>query len=187
MKYCSECGSDKLIYIKPKNDTCKRLSCSACNKIFYHNPIVIAGGITEYKGKYLMCQRAIEPRIGSWTLPAGFMEDGETVEEAASREIWEETGAKVELLAPYSIFSIPTINEVYIIFRAKLIDLEQQPGPETQQIKLFSPNKIPWDNIFYPAIKNILQRYIQEKDKGTFGMYMGNAQQGTIHFMQQYP
>lgn len=184
MKYCSECGSANLAHKAPGHDTHTRLTCQDCGKIFYHNPNVIAGCIVEHDGKYLMCQRAIKPRPGSWTLPAGFMECGETVEEAAKREVWEETGARVDIISPYSVFSVPQIDEVYIIFRASLIEFSDEPGPETAQVELLSPDEIPWDNIFYPAIKDIFQRYIEEKSRGVFGIYMGCSQEGTVHFMQ---
>ena len=182
MKYCSECGSANLVLRAPGHDTHRRLTCGDCDKVFYHNPRMIAGCIVEHDGKYLMCQRAITPRPGTWTLPAGFMECGETVEQAAAREVWEETGARVEITAPYSIFSVPQIDEVYIMFRAQLIEFSDEPGPETMAAKLLSPEEIPWDNIFYPAIKDILQRYIDEKAAGTFGMYMGCSEDGTVHF-----
>jgi ADP-ribose pyrophosphatase len=184
MKYCSECGSADLALRTTNHDTHSRFTCNKCGMIFYHNPKVIAGCIVEHGDKYLMCQRAIKPRTGTWTLPAGFMECGETVEEAAKREVWEETGAQIEIIAPYSIFSVPQINEVYIVFRAKLIEFTDEPGPETLAADLLSAKDIPWDNIFYPAIKDILQRYITEKNQGTFGMYMGCSADGIVHFMQ---
>ncbi|MGB0944728.1 MAG: NUDIX domain-containing protein [Marinomonas sp.] len=184
MKFCSECGSANLVLRKTNHDTHSRYTCADCEKIFYHNPKVIAGCIVEHEGKYLMCQRAIKPRTGTWTLPAGFMECGETVEQAAQREVWEETGAKIEIIAPYSIFSVPQINEVYIMFRAKLVAFTDEPGPETLAADLLSADQIPWDNIFYPAIKDILQRYIAEKEQGTFGMYTGCSDEGIVHFMQ---
>ncbi|WP_211252193.1 NUDIX hydrolase [Marinobacterium jannaschii] len=184
MKYCSECGSANLVLRSPGRDTHRRLVCNDCEKIFYHNPRVIAGCIVEDNGKYLMCKRAIKPRPGSWTLPAGFMECGETVEEAARREVWEETGAQVDIRAPYSIFSVPQIDEVYIMFRARLIEFSDDPGPETAEVAMLAPDEIPWENIFYPAIKDILQRYIEEKDRGVFGIYMGCSEDGTVHFMQ---
>lgn len=184
MNYCSECGSANLELRTTGHDTHSRLVCADCDKIFYHNPRVIAGCIVEQDGKYLMCQRAITPRPGTWTLPAGFMECKETVEQAAAREVFEETGARVDIVAPYSIFSVPQISEVYIMFRATLIEFAEPHGPETQQVAMLAPDEIPWDNIFYPAIKDILQRYIDEKARGTFGIYMGCSEDGTVHFMQ---
>ncbi|MGY0216474.1 NUDIX domain-containing protein [Endozoicomonadaceae bacterium StTr2] len=182
MKYCSECGSSRLERRLQGHDTHYRMFCGECDKVFYHNPKMIAGCIVEHEGKFLMCQRAINPRPGSWTLPAGFMECGETVEEAAVREVWEETGARVEIVAPYSLFSVPQIDEVYIMFRARLLEFTDQPGPETAEARLLAPEEIPWENIFYPAIKDILQRYIAEYNKSSFGMYLGCSQEGTVHF-----
>lgn len=181
IKFCSQCGSSNLQQRTEGHDNHSRLGCADCGHVFYHNPKVIAGCIIEQQGKYMMCQRAIHPRPGSWTLPAGFMECGETVEQAAMREVWEETGARVEILSPYSVFSVPQINEVYIIFRAQLLEQSDPPGPETAQIAFFAPDEIPWDNIFYPAIKDIFQRYIEEKNRGVFGVYMGCAEDGRVH------
>lgn len=182
INFCSACGSNQLKWQTPGQDSHSRLTCEQCGNIFYHNPKVIAGCIIEEDGKYLMCQRAIQPRPGTWTLAAGFMECGETVEQAAIREVWEETGAKVEIIAPYSLFSVPQIDEVYIMFRAKIIAFEGVPGPETLAVKMLSAEEIPWDNIFYPAIKDILQRYIQEREQGDFGMYLGCSEEGSVHF-----
>ena len=182
MKYCSECGGNNLRYREQNSDSHFRLTCGDCHHVFYQNPKIITGCIVEHEGKYLMCQRAIKPRPGTWTLPAGFMECGETVEAAAIRETREETGAKVEIIAPYSIFSVPQIDEVYVIFRAKLIQLSDQPGPETLKVSLLTTSEIPWDNIFYPAISDILKRYIEEREQSSFGMYTGCHENGIVHF-----
>lgn len=178
------CGESALSRRQPPTDTHERLMCSACGFIHYENPKVITGGIIEQDGKYLLCQRAIPPRPGTWTLPAGFMENGETTEQAALREIWEETGVRADILCPYSIFSVPMINEVYIIFRAVALDMSGQPGPETLDYRFFAPGEIPWEEIYYPAIRQILERYIAEREAGTYGIYMGSDETGKVHFMQ---
>lgn len=184
MKYCSKCGSSKLVYEEPESDNRPRYSCENCQKIFYDNPRVIAGCIVEADDKYLLCQRAIKPRVGTWTLPAGYMECGETMEQAAEREVWEEAGARVEVIAPYSMFSIPHIDQVYIIYRAELLEISHSAGDESLQVDLFSPKQIPWDNIFYPAVKDVLERYIQEKQQGNFGIYAGSVESGVVHFVR---
>lgn len=117
-RFCPQCGSADLAQHIPGGDTHARLICGSCQYIHYVNPKIIAGCIIEQEGKYLLCQRAIPPRPGTWTLPAGFMESGETTEQAALREVWEETGVRAEIVSPYSIFSVPRISEVYIVFRA---------------------------------------------------------------------
>ncbi|EGH32077.1 NUDIX hydrolase [Pseudomonas syringae pv. japonica str. M301072] len=127
-----------------------RLVCGGCQYIHYVNPKIIAGCIIEQEGKYLLCQRAIPPRPGTWTLPAGFMESGETTEQAALREVWEETGVRAEILSPYSIFSVPRISEVYIVFRAIALEVTGRFGPETLDYRFFAPEDIPWDSIYYP-------------------------------------
>ncbi|HIE4272035.1 TPA: NUDIX hydrolase [Pseudomonas aeruginosa] len=183
-RFCPQCGSGDLERRQPDGDTHERLTCGACSYIHYENPKIIAGCIIERDGLYLLCQRAIAPRIGTWTLPAGFMENGETTEQAALREVWEETGVRAEILSPYSIFSVPRISEVYIIFRACALELTDQYGPETLAYRFFAPEEIPWDDIYYPAIRQILERYIEERQAGVYGIYMGNDDTGKVHFMR---
>jgi ADP-ribose pyrophosphatase YjhB (NUDIX family) len=183
-RFCPQCGSGDLCRRQPAGDTHERLLCGACGYIHYENPKVIAGCIIEREGHYLLCQRAIPPRVGTWTLPAGFMENGETTEQAALREVWEETGVRAEILSPYSIFSVPRISEVYIIFRACALEITGQHGPETLAYRFFAAEEIPWDAIYYPAIRQILERYIEERQAGVYGIYMGNDDTGKVHFMR---
>ncbi|WP_029655026.1 NUDIX hydrolase [Marinobacter daepoensis] len=182
--FCSHCGHSPLARGTPPGDTHERDYCGACGAVVYDNPKVIAGAIIEQEGRILLCQRGIPPRVGSWTLPAGFMERCESVEEAARREVWEETGIDAEVTTPYSIFSVPPTNELYIIYRARVVTWEDAPGPETRAVNWFKPQDIPWDLIFYPAIRQILERYIAERDGGTYGIYTGSMEKGVVHFMQ---
>lgn len=182
--YCRRCGHHPLARGIPPGDTHERDYCSQCGEVVYDNPRVIAGAILEREGRLLLCQRGIPPRVGTWTLPAGFMERGESVEEAAHREVWEETGIDAEILTPYSIFSVPPTNELYIIYRARLRAWNDAPGHETQAVGWFLPEEIPWDAIFYPAIRQILERYIDEHAGGAYGIYTGSMESGTIHFMR---
>ena len=112
------------------------------------------------------------------------MESGETTEQGALREVWEETGVRAEIVSPYSIFSVPQISEVYIIFRAIAVEDTGQYGPETLDCRFFAPQDIPWDSIYYPAIRQILERYIEERQAGVYGIYMGNDDSGTVHFIR---
>ena len=182
-RYCPHCTTE-LARGVPTGDTHERLRCTACGYIHYINPKIIAGCIIERDGKYLLCQRAIPPRPGTWTLPAGFMEAGETTEQAALREVWEESGVHAEIVSPYSIFSVAKISEVYIIFRAIATQETGQFGPETLAYKFFEPGEIPWDEIYYPAIRQILERYIEERQAGVYGIYIGNDDSGKIHFIR---
>jgi ADP-ribose pyrophosphatase YjhB (NUDIX family) len=183
-RFCSNCGTGGLSRQRPAGDTHERLMCANCGHIHYENPKIIAGCIVEQDGKYLLCQRAIPPRPGTWTLPAGFMENGETTEQAALREVWEESGVCAEIVAPYSIFSVPRISEVYIIFRASVLKASGQFGPETLDIRFFAPEEIPWESIYYPAIRQILERYIEERKADLYGLYMGNDDCGKVHFIR---
>lgn len=183
-RFCPQCGSDRMERRQPPGDTHERLMCDGCGYIHYENPKVIAGCIIERDGRYLLCQRAIPPRPGTWTLPAGFMESGETTEQAALREVWEESGVRAEILSPYSIFSVPKISEVYIIFRAQVLEIADAYGPETLDRRFFLPEEIPWEQIYYPAIRQILERYIEERQAGVYGIYMGNDDCGKIHFIR---
>ncbi|GIZ13787.1 NUDIX hydrolase [Pseudomonas sp. NCCP-436] len=184
LRFCPQCGSAGLNRQQPAGDTHTRLLCTSCGYIHYENPKIITGCIIERDGKYLLCQRAIPPRPGTWTLPAGFMENGESTEQAALREVWEETGVRAEILSPYSIFSVPRISEVYIIFRAGVLEVTGQHGPETLDWRFFAADEIPWDAIYYPAIRQILERYIAERQAGVYGIYMGNDDSGRVHFIR---
>ena len=150
MKYCSNCGTPVELRV-PKGDTLPRYVCPACCIIHYHNPKMVVGCIPEWEDKILLCRRAIEPRHGFWTLPAGFMENAETLIQAAARETMEEANARVEMGDLYAIYNLPHINQVYILFRAQLLDLNFKPGIESLDVKLFSVKEIPWNEIAFES------------------------------------
>ncbi|MGF1733799.1 NUDIX hydrolase [Photobacterium satsumensis] len=179
--FCSQCGGNEVLMQVPSGDTHQRPVCQQCGHVVYQNPTVIAGCIIEHEGKFLLGKRAIEPMMGKWSIPAGFMENGETVEQAAVREVLEETGARVDVLGPYSIFSVPQMNQVYIIFRARFIGFQQPFGDETAEVTFVTKDEVPWQALTYPAIGQILSRYINEEDHGQFGLYMGCYEQGLVH------
>ena len=183
MKFCSQCGHT-VSQLVPLGDSRLRYVCDHCQTVHYQNPNIVAGCVPVWGTQVLLCRRAIEPRLGYWTLPAGFMDSGETTEQAALREVWEESGVRAEIVSPYSIFSVPKISEVYIIFRAIALEITGQSGPETMDYKFFAPEEIPWEQIYYPAIRQILERYILERQAGVYGIYMGNDDSGKIHFMR---
>ncbi|WP_428773926.1 NUDIX hydrolase [Vibrio sp.] len=179
--FCSQCGGNEVLMQVPSGDTHERPVCQKCGHIVYQNPTVIAGCIIENEGKFLLGKRAIEPMLGRWSFPAGFMENGETAEQAAVREVLEETGASVEVLGPYSIFSVPHMNQVYIIFRARFVSFVQPFGDETSEVSFVHKEDLPWNQLTYPAIGQILTRYINEEDHGQFGLYIGSYEQGLVH------
>ncbi|WP_333839650.1 NUDIX hydrolase, partial [Pelomicrobium sp.] len=127
MNFCSNCGA-RVEYRVPPGDTLPRYVCPACGAIHYQNPKIVVGCIPEWEDRVLLCRRAIEPRYGYWTLPAGFMENGETTFQAALRETMEEARARVELGPLYTVYNLPHVNQVYLMFRARLLDLDFRPG-----------------------------------------------------------
>lgn len=180
-RFCCQCGSAELVRRRPPGDSHERLQCAACQHVLYDNPRVIAGCLVEYEGRYLLCRRAIEPRLGYWTLPAGFMENGESAEQAALRETWEESGVRARILAPYSIFNATTVNQVYLIFRAELVEINADAGPETLERRFFAPEELPWAELAYPSIQQILERRVREQALGRHGLYLGTADSGQLH------
>jgi ADP-ribose pyrophosphatase YjhB (NUDIX family) len=134
---------------------------------------MVVGCIPEWKGKLLFCRRAIEPRSGLWTIPAGFLENGETVIEGAKRESLEEARAKVEIMGLYTLFDLTHINQVYLIFRARLLDRNYMPGEETTEVRLLGEKEIPWDDIAFPSIKETLRLYFKDRPTGVFPLHMG--------------
>jgi ADP-ribose pyrophosphatase YjhB (NUDIX family) len=180
MKYCSECGAT-VVHKIPDGDTQLRFVCNNCGIIHYQNPKIIAGCLAEYEDKILMCRRAIEPRYGLWTLPAGFMENGESLEEGAMRETFEEANARVERLKLFSLFSIPFVSHVYIMFRCKLSDLNFSAGIESLEVKLFSKDEIPWDNLAFYIIKKTLNDFYNDKELGKFSLHIDSVSQKLAH------
>ena len=172
MNYCSQCGSQISARI-PEGDDRPRFICDMCNTIHYQNPKMVVGCIPEWEDRILLCKRSIEPKRGKWTLPAGYLENGETVVDGAKRETVEEAGARVEMLEPYALMSIAYISQIYLIFRARLVDTEFAPGKESLEVKLFSEGEIPWDDLAFMVVRETLQRYFKDRPSGVFPVQTG--------------
>lgn len=167
MKFCSNCGSSVQLQI-PNGDDRHRHVCGECDTIHYQNPRIIAGCLPIHEDKVLLCKRAIQPRHGYWTLPAGFMENGESTEQGALRESWEEARANIDLHGLYTLFSIPELNQVYMLFKGALNDLKFEPGPESLEVKLFRQEEIPWDSLAFPVMAKALRYYFEDFESQTF-------------------
>lgn len=171
MKFCPECGAPVELRL-PQDDNRERHVCTVCATIHYHNPKLIVGSIPEWEdGRILLCRRAIEPRHGLWTLPAGFMENDETTAQAAARETLEEANARVAIGDLYSMHNLPYINQVHLLFRARLLDLDFSPGVESLEVALFAEHEIPWDTLAFRPVKLTLQRYFADRKKGSFHFF----------------
>lgn len=167
MKFCSEC-SQPVRHDVPAGDDRPRHICDACGTIHYLNPKVIAGCIPVFGDRILLCRRAIEPRYGYWTLPAGFMETGETLAEAASREAWEEAKVVVELEEIYTLFSLPHISQVYAFFRARMPEEKFAAGQESLEVRLFDEAEIPWDDLAFETVRRSLRLFLTDRAAGRF-------------------
>jgi ADP-ribose pyrophosphatase YjhB (NUDIX family) len=172
MNYCSNCGQS-LTYTIPPGDDRSRYCCDSCGAIHYQNPIMVVGCIPEMQDKILLCRRAIEPCYGKWTLPAGYLENGETVIAGAERETFEEARARVEILAPYALYNICYVNQIYLMFRARLADHNFRAGSESLVVKLFSEDEIPWNQIAFQVIEETLVQYFKDRSTGRFPFYIG--------------
>jgi ADP-ribose pyrophosphatase YjhB (NUDIX family) len=172
MKYCSQCGGENDFKV-PKGDNRPRYICRECESIHYQNPKVVVGCIPIWEDRVLLCRRAIEPRYGLWTLPAGFMENGETTQEGAARETLEEANARVSVGALYTLFNLPHIDQIYMIFRSQLRDLDFTPGDESLEVNLFREDEVPWQEIAFPVIKETLKLYFQDLKSGDFCLRSG--------------
>lgn len=170
MKYCSDCGASVTLRIPP-GDTLPRHVCPSCGTIHYQNPKIVVGAIPEWGERILLCRRAIEPRHGFWTLPAGFMENAESTAEAAARETLEEACARIEVGDLFTLISVPHINQVHIVYRARLLDLEFGPGEESLEVALFEEKDIPWDDIAFRTIALTLRHYFEDRRRGSFGTH----------------
>jgi len=171
ISYCRDCG-DKVYLGVPENDNRERFICSSCDLIHYQNPNIVAGVLPIFQNstedQVLLCKRAIEPRYGYWTLPAGFMENGESIEEAALRESEEEANLSLENSQLYLIMSLPHINQVYMMFKADIVGDSFSPGIESLETELFTENTIPWDDMAFPIMTKTLQYYFEDRKNNHF-------------------
>lgn len=174
MKFCSRCGSQAMVWRIPEGDTRPRHICDQCNEIFYQNPNIVAGCVPVWGDQVLLCKRAIEPRFGWWTLPAGFMENGETTPEAAARETWEEACCRVEVGQLYAMFNLPQINQVYMMFLARLTEPEFAPGSESLECRLYREEEVPWPELAFPTITHTLKFFFDDRRSGDYPLHVGD-------------
>jgi len=167
MNFCPQCGS-AINVVVPDGDNRERHVCSSCELIHYQNPRIIAGCIPVWEDRVLLCKRAISPRKGFWTLPAGFMELGETTEQAAIRETLEEAQAIVKTDELYAVFNLPHINQVYTMYRAALLKPEFSSGIESLETRLFEEHEIPWDDLAFETMQLSLEYYFKDRAQGEF-------------------
>jgi ADP-ribose pyrophosphatase YjhB (NUDIX family) len=167
MNFCSACGS-KLSLRVPTGDSLPRHVCDRCGAIHYRNPRLVVGSLPVWNDRILLCRRAIEPRHGLWTLPAGFMENGETTAEAALRETMEEACARVELGDMYTVISVPHVSQVHVIYLARLLDLDFAPGAESLEVRLFAEADIPWEHIAFRTIGLTLKHFFADRERSEF-------------------
>src|SRR5689334_9708680 len=175
MNFCSRCGA-RVAQRIPDGDNLPRWVCENCSTIHYENPRMIVGCVCEWDGKILLCRRAIEPRHGLWTVPAGFLENGETTAAGAMRETLEEANARVAIDDLFSLYNLPHINQVYLLFRGRLLDADIGAGAETLEARLFDETDIPWNELAFVTVRNTLQHYLSDRRTGRFSMHMGTIE-----------
>ncbi|MET0517547.1 MAG: NUDIX hydrolase [Burkholderiaceae bacterium] len=167
-KHCPSCGA-AVEYRVPAEDNRERASCAACGSIHYENPINVVGTLPvwgDHGEQVLLCRRAIEPRLGLWTLPAGFLELGETAAEGALRETLEEAGAEIELGPLYGLMNVVKVGQIHLFYRARLLSPRFDPGPETLEARLFHEHELPWDELAFRTVREMLQRYFEDRRLG---------------------
>jgi ADP-ribose pyrophosphatase YjhB (NUDIX family) len=169
--HCKACGASVQYRLPDDGDTRERGVCSACHTIHYENPLNVVGTIPIWQGKVLLCKRNIEPRLGKWTLPAGFMELGETVAQGAARETQEEAGAQFELQDLFSLMNVVRVGQVHFFYRAQLLSDQFDPGHETMEARLFAEEDIPWDELAFRTVKETLLHYFADAKQQQFGFH----------------
>lgn len=177
MKFCSSCGQPVSRRI-PEGDDRPRYVCDSCNSIHYQNPRIVVGAIPVFGQRILLCRRAIEPRRGFWTLPAGFMENGETTLEGACRETWEEARARIEQPVLYRLFDLPHINQVYMFYRAEMPAPEFAAGAESEAVDLFEEEQIPWEELAFPVMTDVLRDFFEDRRQGRYRVRVSGVVSG---------
>lgn len=176
MRFCPSCGAPVELR-QPQDDHRERYVCTACGVIHYQNPRMIVGTIPEWQdGRILLCLRAIEPRRGLWTLPAGFMENDETTWQGAARETLEEANARVQVHELFGLYNMAYINQVHLLFRASLLDLDFSPGTESLEVRLFDEAEIPWQQLAFRPVRYTLEHYFADRKRGRFTLHSGDLE-----------
>lgn len=170
IRYCNRCGAD-VTFTVPTGDSLPRHVCISCGHIHYENPRLVVGCVATWEERILICRRAIEPRLGYWTLPAGFMENGETTAEAAARETMEEAGANIVIEAPFAMVSIAHINQVHLFYRGRLAAPEYSAGEESLEVALVLREEIPWQDIAFRSVTLCLERFLEDRERGRFSFH----------------
>lgn len=175
LKHCRSCGTAVVYRLPDDGDTKLRAVCPACHTVHYENPLNVVGTVPtwgETGEQVLLCKRNIEPRWGKWTLPAGFMEMGETTAEGAARETVEEAGAQFEMQEIFALMNVVKVGQVHLFYRAKLLSADFDPGSETIEAKLFTEAEIPWDELAFRTVKETLKLYFENRRAGKFGFHV---------------
>jgi ADP-ribose pyrophosphatase YjhB (NUDIX family) len=176
LKHCKNCGAAVAYRLPDDGDTRERAICPSCHTVHYENPLNVVGTLPIWEDKVLLCKRNIEPRFGKWTLPAGFMELGETVAQGAARETDEEAGAQIELLDLYTLMNVVRVGQVHFFYRAKLLSTQFNPGHEKIEARLFSEQDIPWDDIAFRTVRETLKCYFEDRQRGSFPLHQVDIQ-----------
>lgn len=171
MAYCTQCAHPLIEEIPPGDDRVRGV-CPECGYIHYQNPRLVVGSVIDRDGKVLLCRRSIEPRYGLWTVPAGYMETGETVADAARREAHEEACANIDIIAPYALLNLTFVSQVYFMFRARLPDGKFAAGHESLDARLFDEHEIPWDDLAFSSVRETLRLYFADRPGGRFPFHM---------------
>ncbi|SDK37994.1 ADP-ribose pyrophosphatase YjhB, NUDIX family [Catalinimonas alkaloidigena] len=175
MNFCSHCGSNQLDCKVPAGDHVARYVCQVCGTVHYVNPKMVVGCLVVHEERVLLCRRAIEPRYGFWNLPTGFLESGETVEEGAIRETWEEARARVKVERLHSVYSLPHCDQIIIHFVAQLQETGIEAGPESLEVNFFAETEIPWDDMAFSSHRFALERYFENRLKPDKQTYLGSS------------
>lgn len=174
LNHCRVCGTAVVYRLPDDGDTKQRAVCPGCHTVHYENPLNVVGTVPvwgENGAQVLLCKRNIEPRRGKWTLPAGFMELGETTAQGAARETVEEAGAEFEMQDLFAMMNVSRVGQVHLFYRAKLLSTVFDPGHETMEARLFTQSEIPWDDLAFKTVKETLLRYFADNEAGRFGFH----------------
>ena len=170
LRHCSNCGT-RIERVIPPGDARERAVCPACGGIHYENPKVVVGCIPVFEDRIILCKRAIEPRYGYWTLPAGFMENGETSAEGAARETLEEAGAAAIDLHAFALLDVPYVNQVHLFYRARLAAPAFSSGEESLETQLYTEAEVPWQDLAFRTVIETLKLFFADRKKGSFGFH----------------